>query len=216
MKMYHFFGFNNTIVKELFKRNDFINYKIYNQVDIKNLLIKDLVNTIEFKKNIDNVILYSWGKLYPASINNQTFEEKLEGFIFNYLIPVSLIDHLNTSEFSFNFIYISSESAKKGSFDSNYASQKAATEMFIRECQLLIKKSILVGVAPSMIIDSGMTQRRNDIENVFKAEKFHPKKRLLYTNELVDLIEYLMHSNTYISNTIIEMNGGKFARMKIK
>jgi len=201
MKMYHFFGFNNTIVKELFKRNNFINYKIYNQVDIKNLLIKDLVNTIEFKKNIDNVILYSWGKLYPASINNQTFEEKLEGFIFNYLIPVSLIEHLN---------------AKKGSFDSNYASQKAATEMFIREYQLLNKKSILVGVAPSMIIDSGMTQRRNDIENVFKAEKLHPKKRLLYTNELVDLIEYLMHSNTYISNTIIEMNGGKFARMKIK
>jgi hypothetical protein len=59
-----------------------------------------------------------------------------------------------------------------------------------------------------------MTTRRLDKNNVLAAEHSHPKGRLLNTPELVSVIEFLLFQNTYITNTIIEINGGKFARMK--
>jgi hypothetical protein len=212
--IYHFFGFNNSIVSELLKRNSFKNYKVYEQENLKHMVISGLINTIELDNSKNNIILYTWGKLYPSKLINQSFEEKVNGYLFNFLIPVSLIEEFNSTNCKFNFIYMSSESAKKGSFDGNYASQKAATELYIRECQLSNKESIVVGVAPSMIIDAGMTKRRSDKNNVLIAEQSHPKGRLLYTPELVNVIEFLLFQNTYITNTIIEMNGGKFARMK--
>jgi hypothetical protein len=211
---YHFFGFNNTTVKEILKRNALQDFIIYKQEEIENIVRNAAVNKIQIDEKKNNIILYSWGKLYNKKINNQTFEEKLQSYFFNFLIPVCLIEYLNSTNCKFNFIYLSSESAKKGSFDSNYACQKAATELYIKECQLTNKESIIVGIAPSMIKDAGMTTRRLDVENVIAAEKSHPKSRLLNTSELVILIEYLMFQNTYISNTIIEINGGKFSRMK--
>lgn len=214
--IYHFFGFNNSIVSELLKRNNFENYKVYEQGNLEHMVKFGLINTIELDNSKNNIILYTWGKLYPNKLINQTFEEKVNGYLFNFLIPVSLIEQFNSTNCKFNFIYMSSESAKKGSFDGNYASQKAATELYIRECQLSNKESIVVGVAPSMLIDAGMTTRRLDVNNVLIAEQSHPKCRLLYTSELVTVIEFLLFQNTYITNTVIEINGGKFARMKNK
>jgi hypothetical protein len=212
--MYHFFGFNNSVVSELFKRNHFDDYKVYKQCDVEQIVKSGLFDTIEIDSSKNNIILYTWGKLYPNKLINQNFDQKIEGYLFNFLIPVSLIELFNSTKVKFNFIYISSESAKKGSYDGNYAAQKAATEMYIRECQLSHKGSIVIGLAPSMLIDAGMTTRRQDKNNVLLAEQSHPKGRLLSTEELVSVVEFFLFHNTYITNTIIEINGGKFARMK--
>ena len=214
--LYHFFGFNNSIVTELLRRNNFENYWVYEQAEIEYLVKSKLINTINLDDTKNNVILYSWGKLYGEKLNNQTCEEKVQGYLCNFLIPVSLVEQFNSTDSRFNFIYISSESAKKGSYDVNYAFQKAATESYIRECQLSNKDSNIVGVAPSMLGDAGMTTRRLDKNNVTLAKQNHPKERLLKTAELVSTIEFLIFHNTYITNTIIEINGGKFARMKNK
>jgi hypothetical protein len=213
---YHFFGTDNSIVKSLLDRNNIVNMHFYNRVEIEKIAREDDWEALQFDTKSFNVVLYSWGLLFPNRIVDQKFEEKIAGYIYNFLIPVTLIEKLNKFESGFNFIYISSESAKKGSFDGNYACQKAATETFIRECQLLNRESIVVAVAPSMMSDAGMTLRRSDTKNVENAKNNHPKGNLLRTAELVKLIEFLVFKNTYISNTTIEINGGKFARMQYK
>jgi hypothetical protein len=65
-----------------------------------------------------------------------------------------------------------------------------------------------------MILDSGMTQRRTDTENVRRAERASPKRRLLTAREVARLAHFLLYVDEgYTSNVVIEMNGGKFARM---
>ena len=212
-KVYHFFGKNNSVVRELFKRNNFEEVRIYDKEELDEIVREDNRKRLHFDTDSIHVVLYTWGLLIPKRFIDQKFSERIMGYIFNFMIPVTLIEKLNTVDITFNFIYISSESAKKGSFDANYAAQKAATEMFIRECNLLNSESLVVAVAPSMIGDAGMTLRRLDTQNVEKAKRNHPKGALLKTEDLVDLIEFLIFQNTYISNTTLEINGGKFSRM---
>ena len=59
-----------------------------------------------------------------------------------------------------------------------------------------------------------MTLRRKDKHNVRKSINNNPKKRGLYSKEISKLIYDLSFSNTdYITNTVINVNGGKFSRM---
>jgi hypothetical protein len=59
-----------------------------------------------------------------------------------------------------------------------------------------------------------MTKTRKDQKNVKESIKSNPKKRGLYSKEISKLIYDLSFGNTdYITNTIININGGKFSRM---
>jgi len=65
-----------------------------------------------------------------------------------------------------------------------------------------------------MISDAGMTTRRNDQDNVKKAAQDHPKQRLLLSEEVAATSFWLLNdSSDYITNSVIEINGGKFTRM---
>ena len=59
-----------------------------------------------------------------------------------------------------------------------------------------------------------MTLKRKDIKNVRKSVINNPKRRGLYAKEISKLIYDLSFNNTdYVTNTVINVNGGKFSRM---
>jgi NAD(P)-dependent dehydrogenase (short-subunit alcohol dehydrogenase family) len=209
----HLFGHNNSIVKELLARRTFATTTKYTYEKVNEAILEKRL-TLHLQENTKNVFLYTWGQLLPKRITDQTMDEAVEGFKRNFMVPATILESLNTDNREFLFIYLSSESATKGSYDLNYAAQKCAMNLIIKELQPANKNSNIIGIAPSMIEDAGMTLRRTDSNNVQRARSEHPKKRLAKTEEIVSLIDYLIDEGTYISNTIIEVNGGKFARVK--
>ncbi|NQU32129.1 MAG: SDR family oxidoreductase [Bacteroidetes bacterium] len=115
---------------------------------------------------------------------------------------------------AFTFCYISSESAIKGSYDDTYHISKCSVDRFIKEYYLNSSNSRIFSIAPSTI-DSGMTKRRSDLDRIAKYKKIHRKKRFISAPEFAKIIHILFSNDfDYLSNTVVEINGGKFARNK--
>ena len=111
-------------------------------------------------------------------------------------------------------IILGSESGVKGSFDIVYALTKTAIHKYVEERKIKYPKQQLICLAPSTIIDSHMTTKRKDKRNVQKSIINNPKKRGILSKEVSNLIYTLFYEQTdYISNTVIRIDGGKFARM---
>lgn len=215
--IYHFFGSNNTISRDIQSRLLGMRCVFHDRLEIEEMLVNNSITQLDIDRNYTHKIIYSWGALYSKRLLNQTYTEACQSYVWNFLIPMKILEKFNQVDIEFQFIYISSESARKGSFDGNYAAQKAASERFIRECRLLNVMSSAVCIAPSMISDAGMTKRRQDKEAVHKAAINNPKGRLLESKEVADLISWLIKNpSSYITNTTIDVNGGKFARMSYK
>jgi len=213
-EVWHFFGVNNSLarlVRDKVSGHEVINYaqKDFDFDDADNWL-KDL----SFQRDKKHFIFYTWGFLMPKRISDQTQKEINYSFSINASIPIKIIEKLNNSECEFRMLYVSSESAKKGSYDGAYFLSKVSVETYIKELRLKNNKSTLVALAPSIIADAGMTERRDDQENIKKAIANHPKQRLLLSSEVADTCFWILRdASEYITNTVIEMNGGKFTRM---
>ena len=114
----------------------------------------------------------------------------------------------------FRIFIIGSESGVKGSYDIIYALTKSSLNKYVEERKILSKDQQLICIAPSTIIDGKMTLNRKDIKKVKKLVKKNPKKRGLYSKEISKLIYDLSFKNTdYLTNAVININGGKFSRM---
>ena len=109
---------------------------------------------------------------------------------------------------------IGSESGFAWGFDGAYAGAKAALHCYV-ENKPLRPKQQLVCIAPGIIEDAGMTERRMDKENLEKRRKDHPKHRFLTSDEVAKLAHFLLYVDQgYISNVVIRMNGGDHARAR--
>ena len=76
-------------------------------------------------------------------------------------------------------------------------------------------KQQLVSISPSTIEDSTMTELRDDKERLASYKNSHPKKRFMKMKELANIINFLLANDSlYICNENVNINGGKFARMK--
>lgn len=108
-------------------------------------------------------------------------------------------------------VVIGSESATKGSHDHPYWFAKAALHSYVRERRLKYHMQQLVCIAPSAIANTGMS-RQKEPEELHAAAEANPNRRLLEPLEVARLIHYMLFVDRgYITNTVVEMNGGKFA-----
>ena len=107
---------------------------------------------------------------------------------------------------------IGSESGFKGSFDMSYALSKCSLSVYVRNRRLSENQQLLL-INPSTIGDLGMTVRRKDVERLNSYMRQHPKKRFLDSQELSKIISNLFASSIYLTNTEININGGKFASL---
>jgi short-subunit dehydrogenase involved in D-alanine esterification of teichoic acids len=135
-------------------------------------------------------------------------------------ISINLLSVIKVCEIALRFnknvkiIILGSESGIKGSFDIIYALTKAAIHKYVEERKIKYSKQQLLCIAPSTVIDSKMTLKRRDGHNVTKSIKNNPKKRGLLSKEISNLIYSLFYEQTnYLSNIVIRLDGGKFARM---
>ena len=103
---------------------------------------------------------------------------------------------------------VGSMSADKESYDGAYTLGKAALHRYVETKQLQHPHQQLVAVAPGMIADAGMTTRRQDRENVERYAQEHPKRRLLTSLEVAQMIYHLLYVDKgYTSNTVVKMYG---------
>ena len=111
--------------------------------------------------------------------------------------------------------FIGSESGVKGSFDIVYGLMKSAIHKYVEERKIIYPKQKIFCIAPSTVIDSRFTRSRKDQKNVSNSIDSNPKKRGIYSREVAEIIYDVMFKKkfNYLSNTVIHLDGGKFARM---
>jgi len=161
-----------------------------------------------------DIVIYLSSILYSKRIENQSDYEISNSSLVNAIIPIKLVKYLDSNLNKYTFCYLSSESALKGSYDDSYQLFKSGVDNFIREYALNSSSSRIFSIAPSTVL-SGMTLRRKDTDRLKMYEQSHPKKRFLTPHELAVMIYRLCSDEfSYLSNTVIHINGGKFARNK--
>lgn len=159
-----------------------------------------------------NKYLITIGHLMPKKIRQQTRSEILYSISVNLLFVVNVIEHILENNQNARIVVLGSESGKKGSYDTTYFLSKAALRQYVKERNLSFPNQQLVLISPSLIENTNMFYQIND-DRVSSNKKENPKNRLLEAEEVAKIIYFLLfEDNGYITNTEIEMNGGKFAR----
>lgn len=106
---------------------------------------------------------------------------------------------------------IGSESAYTGSHDIAYAGAKLAMHLYIERKRLIEPGQQLVGIAPTVVWDSGMTQRREDIEECEARGAARRRGHWLAAMDVARLAHFLLWQDSgSISNTVIRMTGGNW------
>ena len=153
------------------------------------------------------------GFLQPKPITLQTSAEISRSFLINSAGPVIFSEYILSQVENARVILIGSESGKKGSYDLSYALSKSSLRMYVTQ-KIVAPCQQLLLISPSTISDFGMTIRRKDMSRLENYRCNHPKQRFLEASELCDLIVAVLNSTNYLTNIEIDLNGGKFARMK--
>jgi NADP-dependent 3-hydroxy acid dehydrogenase YdfG len=214
--VWHFFGVENKIATSIIDVIGDGEVRKYRQRSLNPDRLDNFLKNIKIEKKRIHYIVFTMGVISANRLIDQSRRQWVASLSINAVLPIKIIERFNRENCQFRFLYISSESASKGSFDGAYFIGKAAVELFVRECRLSNPRSSVLCIAPSMIGDAGMTTRRRDQHNVEDNLNAHPKRRHLTATEVANLcIFYLLSASDYLTNTTISLNGGKFARMPI-
>lgn len=163
---------------------------------------------VAIPSDCDRLVLAA-GMLHQKTIKDQSESEIRESLAVNLISAMQICEAALYALPRVRICVIGSESGFSGSFDKTYAVAKAGLHSYV-ENRALKPHQQLVAVAPSIIVDSGMTARREDRNSLFRRAQDHPKKRLLAAVEVARLVHFLLYVDEgYITNTVIRMNGGQ-------
>jgi NAD(P)-dependent dehydrogenase (short-subunit alcohol dehydrogenase family) len=213
------YGSSSAISCELVKlcggELDVINYSHSNHgdkwFDALDVSIESLVTSVDLTCEF---YVFNLGLLRPKGILDQTTEEINESLSVNLIYIVKATEYIIERNSKAKIFVFGSESGKKGSFDTVYFLAKAALRAYVFERKLKSPDQQLVLFSPSTIEDAGMTLRRKDKGNLEYIKSMHPKNRFLKSLEFARIVySFIVNDFSYITNTEIEVNGGKFARM---
>ncbi len=201
-------GRRTTIVTELFGMIDGVNVNWFSPPR----RITEIEFHDEFPLDAARYV-FAHGVLYPDAILEQSGSRIEESLAGNLITTVQMCEAVLRANSAARICVIGSMSGILGSHDTTYALAKAALHRYV-ETRRVGPDQQLVCVAPSIILDSGMTQRRADLADVQKSAAGLPKKRLLTAKEVARLIKFLLWDDLgYITNCVIPMDGGKRATM---
>lgn len=148
------------------------------------------------------------GVLRPKKLKDQTSKEIGESLHVNLFRPIELCEQILEANERARICVMGSESGFAWSFDGTYAAAKAALHRYI-ETRKLGPYQQLVGIAPSIIEDTRMTEARTDLENLERRKQSHPKKRFLTAVEVARLAHFVLYIDQgYLSGHVIRLNGG--------
>lgn len=155
--------------------------------------------------------LFCGGFLAGHKLTDLAPHDANRSFADNFVTIASRCDWIIETNREARIAIIGSLSGDQGSYDMAYAGAKAAMHLYIGQKRLLGHQQQLVGIAPAVIWDTGMTQRRGDLALCEKRGAATRRGRWLLASEVAALIHFLLYVDTgSISNTVIRMTGGNW------
>ncbi len=167
-------------------------------------IIADRIENLSF---VCDEYLLCGGVLHGKEITEISDEELAETFAVNYTSIAKFCDELFSVNKEAKVCIIGSESGVKGSYDMAYAGAKAALHLYVETKKLNFPEQNLVCVSPTIIEDSGMTQRRDDLKEVLKRGKQRRMGRWIKAEEVARIAHFALHE-VALANTVIHVNGG--------
>lgn len=153
--------------------------------------------------------LFCQGLLRAKRADEQTAAESTESFEVNFEWIRRQCNAILAKNKHARICVIGSESGITGSYDGSYAGAKTLLHRYAESKQLIAPAQQLVCIAPTIIADAGMTQRRHDLDTVYARAKEHPKGRWLQADEVAGLIHHVLYVDKgYLSGVTIRINGG--------
>jgi short-subunit dehydrogenase len=122
------------------------------------------------------------GVLHGKRILELSAREIIECLSVNTINVIRLCEHILAERNDAAICVVGSESGWKGSYDQLYAASKAAVHAYVKTRYTQGRYQQLVGIAPPIILDCGMTTRRPDFEQIKESRKtttaFHVAERI--------------------------------------
>lgn len=154
--------------------------------------------------------VFAAGLLIPKQMPEQTFSETASSLAVNLTSVVRICEHLLTRNPRARIAIVGSESWR-GSFDTTYFLAKVALNAYVEQRRLTSPGQQLVVVSPTIVMDSGMTQRRADLDHVAERAQRAPKGRFLRAAEVARLLHFVLYADEgMLTNTVVSLNGGEF------
>lgn len=159
--------------------------------------------------------LFCVGRLLQRPVAHQTDSEVETTFRVNAGQVIGDCDRLLDLNSQARICILGSEAAFTGSHDAAYSAAKAALHHYVETKRLKSPDQQLVCVAPSIVLDTNMTNARNaEGKAAMELRRLkHPKGRWLAPMDVARVIHFLLaEGNDYITNTVVRMNGGEHCR----
>ena len=188
-------GIKSTIAVEFIK--------LLNDETVHGIRVEDM-----YKHTQADKYLFCQGFLVPKTSDEQTKLEKEKSHYINYDSIVLSISNIINCNPKARICVIGSESGYRRSYDDSYAKYKKWLHKYVEDKKLLTPYQQLVGISPTIIEDSKMTQDRTDIDNLNRRRSEHPMKRFLKAKEVASMAYTLLYEQPYVNRTIIRMHGG--------
>lgn len=176
------------------------------------LPVGELVHQYEIGRYRDHPpcerFVFLQGHLAGRNLLEHDTDSEAETLRVNFLEVARSCDLILAANDQARIVVIGSESGFSGSYDMAYAGAKAALHLYV-ETKRIGPGQQLVGIAPSIVGDAGMTTRRIDGRRLAERELAHPKGRFLRAQEVARLIHFLLYQDEgHLTGTVIRLHGG--------
>lgn len=151
--------------------------------------------------------LFCSGWLAGEDMQGITDGQAADTFRINFTDPVRAVDTILEMNPKAKIVIIGSLSGIKGSYDVTYAAAKAGVHLYVKTKKLVHPGQHLVCVAPGIIQDSGMTERRNDYEACMARGRDRRIGRWLMAQEVADVVHVVINQPAFC-NLVVPMSGG--------
>lgn len=150
--------------------------------------------------------LFCTGYLAGKSIIDLPPSESRDTFQKNFLTVARACDFIIEEYDHARIVVLGSESGFSGSYDGTYGAMKAALHHYVTTKKLRTKDQMLVALAPHIIEDTAMTQRRVDLPELLERGKATRLGRWLTAREVAaEAIHLLYHASPSLSGQVIRM-----------
>ena len=218
-------GIGKNIVTDLLNKN----HKIYNisktdciinnnnnliniNIDINDINIKDKIKEILSNEEKTDNFIHCAGITKDVFFHKMNYEQWIyvqnTNFLSLYNLLNPIVNNMRNNN-SGNIVLVSSVNAKNGALgQTNYASSKSALFGFTKSLMLEnASKNILVNCICPGYIETAMT-KKIDINILNKIIENIPLKKMGSTQDISDLVDFLIEKNKYMTGSIIDINGG--------
>lgn len=127
-------------------------------------------------------------------------------FTINFFDVAELCDRIIEANDRARIVVMGSMSGFRGSHDMAYAGAKAALHLYAETKRLRTAEQFLCAVAPHIIIDSNMTQRRMDLASLKARGEATRMGRWITAREVAEVVRWALYdAPNYSSNTVFKL-----------